>query len=214
MEKTKTKLYQTLTGVFIGCLLISNVLASKTFIVAGVTLPTAVIIFPIVYITNDMLAEIFGYQKTRRIIVLGFIMNAIAVTAYTIAIQLPTPDFATDAANAFAITLGSTGRILIASFAAYIVGSLLNAKIMVKMKQRNEKTLMARCIVSTLAGEGVDALLFITIAFAGTMPFDKLIIMVIAQALFKTAFECVVYPVTKVIINNTEKRIAIENGTT
>lgn len=70
--KTKTELYQILTGVFVGCLLISNILASKTFMFFGITLPTAVIIFPIVYITNDVLAEIYGYKKVRSIVFLGF----------------------------------------------------------------------------------------------------------------------------------------------
>ena len=166
----------------------------------GITLPTAVIIFPIVYITNDVLAEIYGYKKVRSIVFLGFFMNIIAVVSYSIAIQLPAPVFADEAANAFQTVLGSTPRILVASLSAYIVGSLVNAKIMEKMKHQYEKWLMLRCIGSTLFGEGMDALIFITVAFAGTMSFESLVIMIIAQALFKTGFETACYPVTRYVI--------------
>lgn len=198
--KTKSELFTALTGLFIGCLLISNVLASKTFTFWGLVLPTAVIIFPVVYIVNDVMAEIFGFQRAKRIIYTGFMINLLAVLCYNIAILLPAPEFAIEGANAFAITLSSTWRVLIASLAAYIVGSITNSYIMVKMKEKSEKNLMLRCIISTLAGEGLDALFFITIAFIGTMPITNLLVMIVAQAIFKTLFEVVVYPITKLVI--------------
>lgn len=198
---TKTQLYQILTGVFVACLLISNVLASKTFTIGSIILPTAVIIFPLVYIVNDVMAEVFGFSKTKNIILLGFILNALAVIAYTIAIMLPAPTFATEAANAFAITLGSTWRILLGSFVAYLIGSLVNAYVMVWLKAKAEKYLMLRCILSTLIGEGLDALFFIIIAFIGTMPLSDIMVMIVAQATFKTVFEFVVYPATRAVIN-------------
>lgn len=197
---TKTELYQILTGVFVACLLVSNVLAAKTFTLGSVILPTAVIIFPIVYIVNDVLAEIYGFRKARNIILLGFVLNAFAVAAYSIAILLPAPVFAADSAAAFATVLGSTWRLLLASFAAYLVGSFVNAFVMVRMKERLQKQLMFRCVLSTLIGEGLDALIFITIAFAGTMPLADLLIMIIAQAMFKTVFEVIFYPLTRITI--------------
>lgn len=201
---TKSSLLQILTGTFVACLLVSNVLAAKTFTLGPVVLPTAVIIFPVVYIVNDVLAEVYGYQKTKRIIYLGFALNLLAVIAYAIAIKLPAPVFATEGAAAFAVTLGSTGRLLIASFAAYLVGSLLNALVMVKMKKSLSKYLMLRCITSTFVGEGLDALVFISIAFGGTMPVKELAIMIVAQATFKTVFELIVFPVTKVVIKTAD----------
>lgn len=200
MKKTKTQLYQILTGVFVACLLISNILASKTFTIGSIILPTAVIIFPVVYIVNDVMAEIYGYKKARNIILLGFAMNALAVIAYSIAIALPAPKFAAEGAAAFAMVLGSTWRVLLASFAAYLVGSLVNARVMVAMKEKLEEYLMLRCIFSTLLGEGIDAMIFITIAFAGTMAVSDLLIMIVAQAMFKTLFEVVFYPFTKITI--------------
>lgn len=204
IKTTKNELYQILTGVFVACLLISNVLAVKTFAVGNIILPTAVIIFPVVYIVNDVLAEIYGFKKARNIILLGFVLNALAVAAYAIAIKLPAPVFATETAAAFELTLGSTWRMLCASFAAYLVGSFVNAYVMVKMKERLKKYLMARCIVSTFIGEGLDAVIFITIAFIGTMPVTELLIMIAAQAIFKTVFEVVFYPLTRKVIKKVE----------
>ena len=200
MFKTKTELFNTLTGLFIGCLLISNVLASKTFTFWGLVLPTAVIIFPVVYIVNDVMAEIFGFQKAKQIIYTGFMINLLAVICYNIAIILPPPEFAIEGANAFAMTLSSTWRVLIASLVAYIVGSITNSYIMVKMKEKSERNLMLRCILSTLVGEGLDAFFFITIAFIGTMPVTSLLVMIVAQAIFKTLFEVVVFPITNCVI--------------
>lgn len=203
--KTKAQLYSVLTGVFVACLLISNVLSAKTFTFGNVVLPTAVIIFPIVYIVNDVMAEIYGFRKARNIIFLGFALNAFAVIAYTIAIALPAPAYAAEGAAAFATILGSTWRILIASFAAYLVGSLANAGIMVRMKEKLQKHLMLRCVLSTLIGEGIDAVIFITIAFFGTMPLQTLLIMIAAQAAFKTLFEVVFYPLTRAVIKRVEQ---------
>lgn len=198
--KSKTQLYQVLTGVFVACLLISNILAGRTFTIGNIVLPTGVIIFPIVYIVNDVMAEIFGYKKTRNVIWLGFVMNAFAVMAYSIAITLPSPAYATESAKAFEMVLGTTDRLLLASFAAYLVGSLLNARVMVKMKERLQKHLMLRCVVSTLIGESIDAFVFVAIAFWGTMPLESLLIMLIAQPIFKTLFEFAFYPLTRITI--------------
>lgn len=200
MKLTKTQLYQMLTGVFVACLLISNVLAAKTFTLGSVILPTAVIVFPVVYIVNDVLAEIYGFRRARNVILLGFVLNAFAVAAYTIAIALPAPEFAAEGAAAFASVLGSTWRLLLASFTAYLIGSIINAGVMVKMKAKNENRLMLRCVLSTLIGEGLDAVIFITIAFIGTMPLTDLLIMIAAQAAFKTLFEIVFYPLTRTTI--------------
>ena len=196
---TKTDLYAILTGVFTACMIVSNIIAGKTFDFFSFVLPCGVVIFPIVYVVNDVLVEIYGYEKARRVIILGFFMNLIAVICYNITIWLPAPVFFENS-EAFSVVLGSTFRLLIAGFAAYLVGSLVNARMMVYLKKWDEKKLFVRCILSTLFGEGMDALIFITIGFFGTMPTDALIVMIVAQALFKTAYEIIVYPLTKVVI--------------
>ncbi len=199
-DLTKSELYAILAGVFTASLIISNIIAGKTFEFFSFTLPCGVIIFPVIYIVNDVLAECYGYQKARRIILLGFFMNLIAVICYNITILLPAPSFF-EGSEAFSIVLGSTSRLLIASFAAYIVGSLLNAKVMVYLKSKSEEKLFFRCIFSTLIGEGCDALIFITIGFWGLMPVSALVMMIVVQALFKTIYEIIVYPLTKIVIS-------------
>ena len=156
-DMTKSELYAIIAGVFTACLLISNIIAGKTFSFSSFTLPCGVIIFPVVYIINDVLAEVYGYHKARRVILLGFFMNLVAVICFNITIWLPAPSFFENS-EAFSIVLGSTLRLLVAGFAAYIVGSLVNAKIMVYLKRVSEERLFLRCIVSTFFGEGLDAL--------------------------------------------------------
>ena len=198
---TKAELFAYLTGIFTAALIISNIIAGKTFDFYSFTLPCGVIIFPVIYIVNDVLAEVYGYEKARKVILLGFLMNLIAVICYNITIWLPAPVFF-EASDAFAVVLGSTFRLLIASFAAYLVGSIVNAWSMVYLKKWDEDKLFFRCILSTLFGEGLDAIIFITIAFWATMPMEALIIMIVAQALFKTVYEIIVYPLTRYVIGS------------
>lgn len=200
-DLTKTDLYAILVGIFCAGLIISNIIASKTFEFFWITLPCGVIIFPLIYIVNDVLAECYGFKKARRAIYLGFFMNLIAVICYNVTMFLPAPAYFTGD-SAFHTVLGSTLRLLVASFAAYLIGSLINAKLMVYLKGKYENKLFFRCISSTFAGEGMDALIFITIGFLGTIPVSALLTMIVAQALFKTAYEVVVYPLTRHVIHN------------
>ncbi len=198
---TKTELYAILTGVFTASLIVSNIIAGKTFDFFSFVLPCGVIIFPVIYIVNDVLAEVYGYKKARNVILLGFLMNLVAVICYNVTIALPAPVFFENS-DAFSVVLGSTFRLLVASFAAYLVGSLVNAKMMVVLKKWDEDKLFLRCILSTLFGEGLDAIIFITIGFLGTMPMEALVLMIVAQALFKTVYEIIVYPLTRHVIDS------------
>jgi uncharacterized integral membrane protein (TIGR00697 family) len=196
-------LYMVLVTVYVACLLISNVTAVKTFSLGPFSLPAAVLLFPIVYIVNDLLAEVYGFKKARTAIYLGFALNLFMVGYFTLAIALPAGPFF-GAQDAFATILGSTPRMLIASLAAYLVGSTLNAKILVTMrdasKSNGDFALFARCIISTFAGELCDSLIFIAIAFIGAMPITQILTMVVTQAVFKTLYEMVAFPVTNIVI--------------
>ncbi len=198
---TKTELYAMLTGVFTACLIISNIIAGKTFDFFSFALPCAVLIFPVIYIVNDVLAEVYGYEKARIVILLGFLMNLVAVICYNITILLPAPAFFENS-DAFRIVLGSSFRLFVASFLAYLVGSLVNAKLMAVLKNWDYDKLFVRCILSTVFGEGLDAIIFVSIAFFGTMPAESLVLMIVAQALFKIIYEVIAYPLTKYIIGN------------
>ena len=210
-KRKVSTLYMVLVTVYVACLLISNVTAVKTFSLGPFSLPAAVLLFPVVYIVNDLLAEVYGFKKARKAIYLGFALNLFMVLYFTLAIALPAGPFF-GAQEAFATILGSTPRMLIASLVAYLVGSTLNAKIMVSMRDAvNGKggcALFVRCIVSTLFGELCDSLIFITIAFVGAMPYSQILVMVITQAMFKTLYEMVVFPVTNIVIKKVRK---IEN---
>lgn len=217
MNKNKTNknvstLYMVLVTIYVACLLISNVTAVKTFSLGPFSLPAAVLLFPIVYIVNDLLAEVYGFKKARNAIYLGFILNLFMVLYFALVIVLPAGPFF-GAQDAFATILGSTPRMLIASLSAYFVGSTLNAKIMVSLRDATRgaggMALFSRCILSTLVGELCDSLIFITIAFLGTMPISQIVVMVLTQAMFKTFYEMVVFPVTNIII---KKVRCIESG--
>jgi uncharacterized integral membrane protein (TIGR00697 family) len=175
----------------------------KTFSLGPFSLPAAVLLFPVVYIVNDLLAEVYGFKKARVAIYLGFILNLFMVVYFALTIILPAGPFF-EAQDAYVAILGSTPRMLVASLAAYIVGSTLNAKIMVTMrdaaKGKEGFSLFVRCITSTFFGELCDSLIFITIAFFGTMPYSQILTMVVTQALFKTVYEMIAFPATNIAV--------------
>lgn len=192
----KQTIYVTLSTLYCCMLIVSNIIANRTFDVLGFVLPSAVIVFPIVYIVNDVMTECFGFKNASKTIVMAFVLNLLAVVFFSIAIRLPSlQDY-----SSYNIVLGSTLKALVASFTAYLVGSFINAMVMHKMKQKAKKQLMLRCVLSTMFGELCDASIFITIMFIGVLPVHVVGQMVIVQALFKTLYEVIVYPVTKAVI--------------
>lgn len=193
----KQTIYAILLTVYSCMLIVSNILANRTFEIYKFMLPSAVIVFPIVYIINDVMTECFGFKNAKRTIIAAFMLNLLAVIFFNIAIHLPTTQDFTN----YNIVLGNTLKALVASFIAYLVGSFINAVVMDKMKQSGSKKLMLRCVLSTLFGETCDAFIFITIMFLGVLQLNIVIQMIITQALFKTVYEIIVYPITKIVIN-------------
>lgn len=195
--------------IFIAALMIANVTAFKTFTLGPFTMPAGVFLFPITYILGDVFAEVYGFKTARHIAILGFVVNLMAAGYYTLAIALPpTSFFGTEAQMAYSSVLGSTPRILIASLAAYLCGSLLNAKIVHKMHARDgESRLWRRLMLSTVVGEFIDSTIFISIAFIGTMPGEALILMICTQAVFKIIIEALIYPITRKIINKERMKV-------
>jgi uncharacterized integral membrane protein (TIGR00697 family) len=191
-----------LAGIlFTTCLLLANILAVKIIQIGPWAAPAGVLIFPIAYILNDVIAEVWGYRKARLIIWSGFAMNILMVLFFSLAIALPFAPFWTDQ-QSFAKIIGSTPRIVFASIMAYLVGSFLNAYIMSRMKIRSQgKNFGLRAIVSTLAGESADSFIFILVAFAGIFQINALIIMIATQALLKTIYEIIVLPLTTIVVN-------------
>ncbi len=199
--KNKVSVLFLLAGVlFAACLLISNILASKIILIGPWSAPAGVLIFPLAYIINDVIVEVWGYTKARLIIWSGFGVNLLAVFFLMLAIYMPAAPFY-NAQEAFQTVLGSSVRIVFASLTAYVVGSFLNAYVMSKFKLMTKgKGFSLRAIVSTMVGEGADSMIFITIAFVGIFPLSVILGMILVQALLKTAYEIMVLPLTIVVV--------------
>jgi uncharacterized integral membrane protein (TIGR00697 family) len=196
MKNSVSVLFMLAGILFATCLLISNILATKILMIGPWSAPAGVIIFPIAYILNDVITEVWGFAKARLIIWTGFAVNVLAVLFFTAGIVIPGAPFWQNQ-DAFATILGNTPRIVLASLSAYLIGSFLNAFVMSRMKVLTQgKGFSARAILSTVAGESADSLIFISIAFAGIFPIGVLITMVFTQAMLKTAYEILILPVT------------------
>lgn len=195
--KNKVSVLFLFTGIlFAACLLISNLLASKIIMIGPWSSPAGVLIFPLAYIINDVIVEVWGYAKARLIIWSGFGVNILAALFFTIAIVIPGAPFY-ESQNAFQTILGSSVRIVIASLSAYLIGSFLNAFVMSRFKVLTKgKGFSLRAIASTLVGEGADSFIFIFIAFTGTYSINVILGMILTQALLKTTYEIIVLPLT------------------
>ena len=190
----------TLVALFVTCLIAANITAVKLISLYGLLLPAAIVIFPVSYILGDVLTEVYGFRQTRRVIWLGFLCNLIVVAAIWIGLVLPAASF-WDGQEAYERILGATPRILAASFLAYFVGEFANAFVLAKMKIATEgRFLWARTIGSTLVGQGLDSLVFITLAFAGVIPLGALATAIVTQWLVKSAYEAAATPVTYLVV--------------
>jgi len=185
-----------IVAVFVTCLITANIIAVKLINLFGLIVPAAVIIFPISYIFGDVLTEVYGYAASRRVIWLGFFCNLLAVIAITLGGALPAAAFWQNQA-AYDAILGYTPRLLAASFIAYLIGEFANSFVLAKMKVATRgRWLWTRTIGSTLIGEGLDSLVFMTVAFVGVIPFEGLANAVVTQWLFKVAYEVLATPLT------------------
>jgi queuosine precursor transporter len=183
-------------AIFITSLITANIIAVKLIGLRDLVLPAAVVIFPVSYITGDVLTEVYGYARARRVIWLGFFCNLLAVVVIWLGQIIPPVSF-WDGQAAYERILGYAPRLLCASFAAYLAGEFFNAYVMAKMKIATKgRWLWTRTISSTLVGQGVDSLVFITIAFAGALPLGVMGLAIITQWLVKSAYEAFATPIT------------------
>ena len=208
MQKTVTIPFMLMGILFNVCLIASNLLETKVIQVGGITATAGLMVFPISYIINDCIAEVWGYKKARLIIWSGFAMNFLVVAFAQLAIMLPGAPF-WEGEEAFNFVFGMAPRIVFASLCAFLVGSFINAYVMSKMKiASNGKNFSARAVISTLLGESADSLIFFPIAFAGIIPANELLIMIGTQAFLKSAYEVLILPVTIRVVKYIKK---IEN---
>lgn len=193
------------------CLLISNILAFKLVSLFSLTITAATLVFPITYILGDVFSEIYGFKKTKQIIIAGFVCNALMVLVFSIAILLPYPDSFTYQEE-FKLVLGNTPRILAASLSAYLVGGLSNSYVLNYIKDKTRlKALWIRLFLSTVVGELLDSIFFVTIGFIGKLTTSEIIIMIFSQAFIKILVEFIMIPVVEKVIKYVKKYEKNEN---
>ncbi len=205
-DSTFSPLFLILFGIFLTCLLVSNVIAGKLVSIFGLTLPSAVILFPITYILGDIFTEVYGFKRTRLIIWIGFGANILMSAVFLAAIALPFPSFFKDQA-AYATVLGMTPRVVLASLVAYWMGEFANSITLSLLKKATQgKFLWTRTVSSTVVGQAFDTAIFISIGFAGIVPGPVLAQMIAAQYLFKVVYEVVLTPVTYLVVGAVKRR--------
>ena len=182
--------------VFNVCLIAANLLETKVIQLGSLTITAGLLVFPISYIINDCIAEVWGFRKARLIIWSGFVMNFFVVTLGLIAVSLPAAPL-WEGEEHFNFVFGMAPRIVAASLMAFLVGSFLNAYVMSRMKIASRgRNFSARAIWSTVVGETADSLIFFPVAFGGVIAWRELAVMMGLQILLKSAYEVVILPVT------------------
>ena len=208
MKKEKTQvsvLFMLFSILFCVCLIAANVLETKQIAVGPISLTGGLIVFPVSYIINDVVCEVWGYQKARLLIWTGFAMNFFFVALGAICDAIPAAPYWTNDAGFHAI-FGLAPRIAAASFVAFIIGSFANAYVMSVMKIRDGgKHFSARAILSTLAGETADSLIFFPVAFGGIIAWRELLIMMCIQIILKSMYEVIILPVTIRVVKAIKK---------
>ncbi len=186
--------------LFCVCLIVSNLIEIKTVDIGFATITAGMVVFPLSYIINDCIVEVYGFRKARTVIWLGFAMNLLVTLFLQFAILLPGAD-SWQSQDAMEAVYGTVPRILGASFVAFLCGSMVNALVMSKMKVASGgRHFSLRAIVSTLWGEGTDSIIFFPLAFGGILPWREIVLLIVAQALLKTAYEIVILPVTLKVV--------------
>lgn len=200
MKKQVSVAFMACGLLFTTCLIVANIVEQKLISIGPIEATAGLLIFPVSYIINDIIAEVWGYRKARLIIWYGFMMNFLTVIIFRLSIVVPgSENFSHQ--EAFQLVLGNTERISLASFVAFLIGSFLNAMVMSKMKLfQKGRNFSLRAVVSTLVGEGADSLVFFTIAFAGVIPNKDLMTLILTQTAMKTGYEILVLPLTNVIV--------------
>lgn len=201
-----------LTLLFVVSLLVSNIITSKQVLLPfGVVMTGAVFIFPVTYILSDLFSEIYGYRWSRITCYLGFAANLFSVIIFSLVIVTPAPSF-WEHQEAFQTVLGNTPRTLVASLLAFVVGDFVNDKVFLRMKQKHPKSHKGfgwRAIISSFAGEIIDSLIFLPLAFLGKMPLNTLATMLVLQVLIKTGYELLILPVTYRVVKVVSKHESI-----
>ena len=213
MKATKdhvSVLFMLFSMLFCVCLITANVLETKQMSFGPISITGGIIVFPISYIINDCVCEVWGYRKTRMLIWLGFFMNFLFVVFAAICDAIPgAPYWDNDAG--FHAVFGLAPRITVASFVAFVVGSFANAYVMSRMKVSSQgRNFSLRAIMSTILGETADSLIFFPLALGGVVPNSELPVLILSQIVLKTLYEILILPVTIQVVRFTKRHEGID----
>jgi queuosine precursor transporter len=201
--------FVTIAAFFVTTLVVSNIIAVKLAEVGGRVFDAGNILFPLAYLLVDVLTEVYGFRAARRVILLGFACNLLAVAAIQLALRLPAADFWAGNQEAYETILGTTWRIFAASLVAYLVGELTNSYVLSRMKvATGGRFLWSRTIGSSLIGQALDSAIFVTIAFAGTGA--PLVDTIVTTWAIKVAWEVVATPFTYLLANGLKRAEGID----
>ena len=195
--------FLVLTVMFVVCLIVANLTEIKTVDLGWFTITAGVVVFPVSYIINDCVVEVYGFARARLMIWLGFFMSLAVALTLQLAIWLPGSE-AWELQDAMSSIYGAVPRIMVASFTAFLAGSMINAYVMSRMKalrQGRPGAFGVRAIVSTIGGEGVDSIIFFPIAFGGVLPVSTIVSLIVTQTVLKTLYEVAILPVTVRVVN-------------
>ena len=204
--KEKVSVPFMLLGILFNvCLIAANLLETKVIQIGSLTVTAGLLVFPISYIINDCIAEVWGFKKARLVIWSGFAMNFFVVALGLIAVAIPAAPF-WEGEEHFDFVFGMAPRIVAASLMAFLVGSFLNAYVMSKMKVASQgRNFSARAIWSTVVGETADSLIFFPVAFGGVIAWKELLIMMGIQIVLKSLYEVMILPVTIRVVKAIKK---------
>lgn len=198
--------FLVITALFVTCLLITNIVAGRLIEIAGMTITADLFLFPVTYIFGDVLTEVYGFQRARMTIWLGFAANLLMALVFMFIITLPYPDF-WEYNAAYNTVLGFTPRIVLASLLAYFCGEFSNSMILSRMKVMTRgRWLWTRTIGSTMVGEGIDTLVFMSIAFGGLYSLPILAGMTLVQYVWKVGYEVAATPLTYALVGWLKRR--------
>ncbi len=204
-QNTVSVLFMIFSILFCVCLITANILETKQIQVLSVSLTGGLIVFPVSYIINDCVCEVWGYSKARMLIWLGFAMNFFFVMVGALCDAIPGAPY-WDNEEGFHAIFGLAPRIAAASFIAFICGSFINAYVMSKMKiASNGKNFSLRAILSTVAGESIDSLIFFPLALSSVVPAKELILLMVWQGILKTVYEIIALPITIRVVKALKK---------
>lgn len=213
MKQTKQQvsvLFMLFGILFCVCLITANVLETKQMSFGPISITGGLLVFPVSYIINDCVCEVWGYAKARLLIWMGFAMNFLFVMFGALCDALPPAPY-WDGQEGFHAVFGLAPRIVCASFLAFLVGSFINAYVMSRMKVSSYgRRFSLRAILSTVFGETADSLIFFPLAFWGVLPLDVLPVLIVSQIILKTLYEIVILPVTICVVKATKRHEGID----